>query len=518
MEEFNSERVRKKRITGATSIVAAASHADDKIIISETLVRQVGKIADHLGVELYIVGGYVRDYYLKKQRADFDFTVVGDALKFAEELASRLNTKAVVFPKFRTAMVPVGKYKLEFVGTRKEEYKKNSRKPVVTEGTLEDDLRRRDFTINAVAVSINKETFGKVTDLFEGIQDLRSKILKTPLDPPTTFSDDPLRMLRAARFASQFGFLIHQACYFAIKRMSERITIISQERITEEFMKILASPKPSHGLYILYDTGLMNYIFPEISDMSGIEKITYEGKDYHHKDIMLHTFQVVDNLSTLTDNVWLRFAALVHDIAKPKTKRFVDDVGWTFHGHEELGARYMERIFRRMKLPLDKLPYVEKLVRLHQRPMALVDEGVTDSAVRRLAFNAGDALEDLFNLCKADITTNNQKLSFKYFNNYDLVFQKVRNVQETDKLKEFQSPLRGDEIMMICGIPPSKTVGMLKSRIEEAILDNLIPNEYEAAKEYFIQHKDAWLSEITESMKIADMKENDESDDLNIDY
>jgi tRNA nucleotidyltransferase/poly(A) polymerase len=349
-----------------------------------------------------------------------------------------------------------------------------------------------------------------VIDLFDGIQDLRSKILKTPLDPPTTFSDDPLRMLRAIRFASQFGFLIHQACYFAIKRMSDRIEIISQERISEEFLKILASPKPSHGLYMLHDTGLMNYIFPEISALAGIERITYEGREYHHKDIMLHTFQVVDNLSTLTDNIWLRFASLVHDIAKPKTKKFVEDIGWTFHGHEELGARYMERIFRRMRFPLDKLPYVETLVRLHQRPMALVDQGVTDSAVRRLAFHAGDALEDLFTLCKADITTNNQKLSYQYFNNYDLVFEKVKTVQETDKLREFQSPLRGDEIMEICGIPPSKTVGLLKSRIEEAILDNLIPNDYEAAKSYFLVHKESWLDDITGRNKPADDNQYDD--------
>jgi tRNA nucleotidyltransferase/poly(A) polymerase len=510
MQEPNQERVRKRRISGTSTVIAAASHADDRIIISETIVKQVGKIADSLGIELYIVGGYVRDYYLKKQRNDYDFTVVGDAVKFAEELAERLKTKAIIYPRFRTAMVPVGQYKLEFVGTRKEEYKKNSRKPIVTEGTLEDDLRRRDFTLNAIAVNINKENFGKVIDLFDGIQDLRSKILKTPLDPPTTFSDDPLRMLRAIRFASQFGFLIHQACYFAIKRMSDRIEIISQERISEEFLKILASPKPSHGLYMLHDTGLMNYIFPEISALAGIERITYEGREYHHKDIMLHTFQVVDNLSTLTDNIWLRFASLVHDIAKPKTKKFVEDIGWTFHGHEELGARYMERIFRRMRFPLDKLPYVETLVRLHQRPMALVDQGVTDSAVRRLAFHAGDALEDLFTLCKADITTNNQKLSYQYFNNYDLVFEKVKTVQETDKLREFQSPLRGDEIMEICGIPPSKTVGLLKSRIEEAILDNLIPNDYEAAKSYFLVHKESWLDDITGRNKPADDNQYDD--------
>lgn len=507
--EDKIERIKKTR-KNYINVIAAASSDDDKIIISEPVLKQIGRIADSLNVEIYIVGGYVRDYYLKKKRTDFDFTIVGDALNFAQELANRFKSKAILYPKFRTAMVPIGKYKFEFVGTRKEEYKSHSRKPIVTIGTLEDDLRRRDFTINAIAVSLNKQTFGQVIDKFDGIQDLRSKILKTPLDPPTTFNDDPLRMLRAARFASQLGFLIHQACYFAIKRLSERITIVSQERITDEFLKILASPKPSHGLYILYDTGLMKFIFPEIHKLAGVESKTVNGKEYNHKDVMLHTFQVVDNLSALTSNVWLRFAALVHDIAKPITKRFSENTGWSFHGHEELGARYMERIFRRLKLPLDKLPYVEKLVRLHQRPMALVNEGITDSAVRRLAFHAGDALEDLFTLCKADITTNNPKLSYQYFNNYDFVFNKVKNVQEKDKLREFQSPVRGDEIMELTGLPPSKIIGDIKSQIEEAILDGIIPNEYEAAKAYFLENKDKWIQEFTP----VSVEDYDESEDI----
>ncbi len=495
---MNFERTPRPRIASKTRVIAAASSLDDRIIISEPVLKQIGKIADQLNVELYIVGGYVRDYYLKKNRYDFDFTVVGDGIAFAEEIARRFKSKAVIYPKFRTAMVPIANFKFEFVGTRKEEYKPRSRKPIVTEGTLTDDLRRRDFTINSLAVSLNSATFGKLTDDFEGIQDLKSKILKTPLDPATTFSEDPLRMLRAARFASQLDFIIHQACYFAIKRLSERIQIISQERISEEFLKVLSSSKPSHGLYILYDTGLMKYIFPEIDKMSGIETVTVNGRDYNHKDVMLHTFQVLDNLAPFTDNVWLRFAALVHDIAKPITKRFQEGIGWTFYGHEELGARYIERIFRRMRLPLDKVEYVERIVRLHQRPMALVDEGVKDSAVRRLAFHAGDSLEDLFILCKADITTNNPKLSYQYFNNYDYVYNKVLEVQEKDKLREFQSPVRGDEIMEICQIPPSKPIGIIKNIIEEAILDGLIPNEYEAAKEYFIKHKDEWLAKITD--------------------
>jgi tRNA nucleotidyltransferase/poly(A) polymerase len=507
---LEKEKPKRKR-RSALNVVAAATSGDDSIIIAEPMLKQIGKIADQLNVEIYIVGGYVRDYYLKKKRTDFDFTVVGDALEFAKEIANRFKSKAVTYPKFRTAMVPIGKYKFEFVGTRKEEYKSNSRKPIVTIGTLEDDLRRRDFTINAIAVSLNKENFGKVIDKFNGLTDIRSKILKTPLDPPTTFTDDPLRMLRAIRFASQLGFLIHQACYFAIKRLASRIEIISQERITDEFLKILDSPKPSHGLYMLYDTGLMKLIFPELAALAGVEEKNIDGRVFKHKDVLLHTFQVVDNLATQTDNIWLKFAALMHDIAKPVTKRFNENTGWTFHGHEELGARHVERVFRRMRLPLDKVEYVEKLVRLHQRPMALVDEGVTDSAVRRLAFHAGDALEDLFMLCKADITTNNPRLSFKYFQNYDRVFQKVQSVQEKDKLREFQSPVRGDEIMEITGLPPSRVIGQLKTRIEDAILDGKIPNEYEAAKEYFIKNKDKWLIDL-----LPPVIEDDDDEDENI--
>lgn len=499
MLDNNLGKTPRQRIKSKTQVIAAASSEDDHIIISEPILKQLGKIADTLGIELYIVGGFVRDYYLKKPRKDLDFTVVGDAVEFAEEIARRFKTKAIVFPKYRTAMVPLGKYQLEFVGTRKEEYKPDSRNPIVTEGTLYDDLKRRDFTINAIAVSLNANDFGKVIDIFDGSRDLRSKLLKTPYDPGTTFNDDPLRMLRAARFATQLGFTIQQTCYFSIKRLAERMTIISQERITEEFMKILSSPRPSLGLHILWDTGLLQYVFPEINNLSGIETIETEHRTFSHKDVMIHTFLVVDNIAQHSDNVWLRFAALLHDVAKPRTKRFNEQTGFSFHGHEEIGARMVERIFRRMKLPMDKVKYVETLVRLHQRPMVLVEEGVTDSAVRRLAFLAGDALEDLFTLCKSDITTNNPKLSFQYLNNYEVVFRKVMDVQEKDRLREFQSPLRGDEIMEICEIKPSKAVGVLKEKIEEAILDNLIANDYDEAKAYFIKHKDEWLNEIKKS-------------------
>lgn len=452
-------------------------------------------MADKEGVQVYAVGGFVRDYFLGGIGNDFDFTVVGDAIDFAGKAAKLFKSKPVVYNRFMTAMVPIGDIKIEFVGTRREEYTPGSRKPEVYEGTFEEDLRRRDFTINAMAASINKSNLGEVVDLFGGLADLRDGILRTPLEPETTFSDDPLRMMRAARFASRLGFRIEERCFAAIQKMADRISIISQERITDEFLKILATAQPSYGLNILYETGLLRLIFPELHKMAGNNQAEDNGKVYAHKDVLFHSFKVLDNISNVTDNIWLRFAALVHDIAKPVTKKLIPGSGWSFHGHEDLGARHMERIFRRMKLPLEVLGYVERLVRLHQRPMVLVDEGVTDSAIRRLAYQAGDALEDLFILCRADITTNNPKLSKKYLNNYEKVAAKVIEVQEKDKLREFQSPVRGEEIMAICGLEPSPAVGYIKLAIEEAILEGYIPNEYEAAKEYFLTNKDKWLDE-----------------------
>jgi len=476
-----------------------------KIKITEPIVKQIGRIADQLGAELYIVGGYVRDSFLKRERIDFDFTVVGDSIEFAESVAKKFKSKAVIYQKFRTALVPLGEHKIEFVGTRKEEYKPNSRKPIVTEGTLDDDLRRRDFTINAMAASVNEKSYGSLIDLFNGISDLNDKILRTPLDAEITFSDDPLRMMRAARFASQLGFNIHPDTLKGISTTAERIKIISQERITDEFMKIISSDNPGTGLKILNDTGILKIIFPELHRLNGIEFIKEEDKVYGHKDVFLHSLQVLGNICEVTKNPWLRFAALTHDIAKSVTKKYIPGTGWTFHGHEELGARRMTQIFRRMKLPMEHLPYVEKLVRLHQRPMVLVDDGVTDSAVRRLAFQAGEVLEDLFVLCKADITTKNPLLSAKYLKNYVQVAKKVLDVQEKDKLREFQSPVRGEEIMVLCKLLPSPAVGFIKSAIEEAILDGLIPNEYEAAKEYFLNHKDEWLK-VAEGSKSSPIK------------
>jgi poly(A) polymerase len=477
----------------------------DKIEINDKILIDIADIANKNNFEVYVVGGYVRDYFLNRERTDFDFTVVGDSLAFAELCAKKFRSKSITFERFLTAMVPLKNgIQLEFVGTRKEEYDPNSRKPIVTDGTLEDDLRRRDFTVNAMAVSLRKDEFGKIFDLFNGKLDLQKRILRTPLDPRKTFEDDPLRMMRAIRFASQLEFKIDISTFDAIQIMNNRLKIISQERISSEFLKILETKKPSIGLNLLSESGLLNRFFPDLEDLKGVE-IKHEGsRQIAHKDVFIHSLKVVDNISSVTDNVWLRFAALIHDIAKPRTKRFSSATGWSFHGHEEIGAKMAEKLFRKFKFPLEQLEYVSKLVRLHQRPMMLVDQEITDSAIRRLAFNAGESLEDLFTLCKADITTKNPNLSAQYLNNYEIVRQKVMEVQEKDKLREFQSPIRGEEIMEICSLSPCKAIGIIKSNIEEAILDGIIPNEYDQAKEYFLQNKDFWLSEIQNSDKRFD--------------
>jgi putative nucleotidyltransferase with HDIG domain len=379
------------------------------------------------------------------------------------------------------------------VGTRKEEYEANSRNPIVTEGTFEDDINRRDFTVNAMACSLNADNYGELVDLHNGIVDLNNKVLRTPLDPITTYSDDPLRMMRAARFASQLQFDVEEKSLEAISKMADRIKIISQERITDEFLKIIASPKPSIGLTILFNTGLLKYIFPELHELEGSDVVEDNGRKFFHKNVFWHSLKVLDNIVPNTDDVWLRFAALMHDIGKARTKKYIKGIGWTFHGHEEIGARMQKKIFRNMKFPMDYLPYVEKLVRLHQRPMHLIDEEITDSAIRRLAAQAGPEIHDLFTLCRADITTKNQEKEKKYKNNYEVVFQKIIDVQEKDQLRAFQSPVRGEEIMEICKIQPSRLVGQIKNEIEEAILEGIIPNEYQAAKDFFLDNKDAWI-------------------------
>jgi tRNA nucleotidyltransferase/poly(A) polymerase len=441
-----------------------------------------------------VVGGYVRDRLLGRQRTDIDCTVIGDALEFAQKVARHFRSKPIIYERFRTAMVPVGNYQLEFVGTRKEHYQEHSRRPQVVEGTLEDDIFRRDFTVNALAVALTGPTVGEILDLTGGLADLEKRILRTPRPPKQTFHEDPLRMIRAARFAAQLQFRVADDAFEAIKEMAERITIVSQERITDELLKILAAPKPSTGFVILYKTGLLRYIFPELDRLAGVELATDGDRRYAHKDVFFHTMKVLDNVAAVSDNLWLRFATLVHDIAKPKTKKFISGIGWTFHGHEELGARWQERIFRRLKLPLEHLQYVETLVRLHQRPMALVDEGVTDSALRRLAVQAGPWLDDLFTLCRADITTQNKQRAEQYLANYDIVYQKIQEVRERDRLAAFQSPVRGDEIMELFNLPPSPAVGAIKEALEQAILDGKVPNTYEDAKQYLLDHRDEFTA------------------------
>jgi tRNA nucleotidyltransferase (CCA-adding enzyme) len=465
----------------------------NNIPIKEDILISIGKLADENNLKIYVVGGYVRDYFLERERKDFDITVIGDSIDFATKVSQYFNSKIVIYERFRTAMVPIGDFVVEFVGTRKEEYNEKSRKPIVTEGTFEDDIKRRDFTVNTLACSLNQENFGELVDMFGGLIDLDKKILRTPLDPITTYSDDPLRMMRAARFAAQLNFEIEEESFNAISKMADRIKIISQERITDEFLKIISSDYPSRGLAILFNTGLLQYIFPELHQLEGSDVVVDNGKKFFHKNVFWHSLKVLDNIVDKTDNLWLRFSALMHDIGKARTKKYIKGIGWTFHGHEEVGARMQKKIFRNMKFPMDYLPYVEKLVRLHQRPMHLVDEDISDSAIRRLAALAGEELQDLFTLCRADITTKNQEKEKQFKNNYEHVFQKITEVQEKDQLREFQSPVRGEEIMEICQIPPSRLVGQIKTEIEEAILEGLIPNEYEAAKEYFLNNKDIWI-------------------------
>ena len=460
-------------------------------LVQYSYLSKLSSTAESRSEDVYLVGGFVRDILLGRTKKEMDFLVVGDGPAFAKDFANALGINdIVIYKNFGTAHFDFQGMALEFVGARKESYKRNSRNPKVESGTLDDDLDRRDFTINTLAVSMNKENFGELVDKFNGIADIEKRIIKTPLDPLKTFDDDPLRIMRAFRFASQLNFEIESSVIAAATEMAERLKIVSQERITEEFLKILESPKPSVGLKLLYESGVMKVVFPEIHNLGGVE----QRKDFHHKDVFYHTCKVVDNLANVSGDVWLRFAALVHDIAKPPTKRFVEGIGWTFHGHEDLGARMMNSIFTRLKFPLTKLEYIEKLVRLHLRPIALADEIVTDSAIRRLIVAADEDLEDLITLCRADITSKNPTKVSRYLENYEIVMQKVRDVKERDQLRAFQSPVRGEEIMQVCGIKPSKLVGDIKTAIEDAILDGQIGNNYEEAYAYFMQIKDEFLN------------------------
>ncbi len=448
--------------------------------IDKPVFHLVGEAADSLGRECYVVGGYVRDIMLRRPSTDVDFVTVGSGIEVASEVARRMKGSHLsVFRNYGTAQVKRRSVELEFVGARKESYHRESRNPVVEDGTLDDDIARRDFTVNAMALCVNAGRFGELIDRYNGIDDLRRGLIRTPLDPDVTFSDDPLRMMRAIRFATQLGFEIVDETFNAIRRNARRIEIISKERVADELMKIMRSPQPSRGWQLLFRSGLLKIIFPELAALRGIDVVNGVG----HKDNFFHTMAVLDNVAAQTDNVWLRWAALLHDIAKPVTKRWDDKLGWTFHGHNAVGAKMVPRIFRRMKLPMNEhMKYVQKLVELHMRPIALVEEIVTDSAVRRMLFDAGDDVDDLMTLCSADITSKNQMKVERFRRNYELVKQKMVELEERDRIRNFQPPVDGIEIMQTFGLGECREVGIIKEHIKNAILDGEIPNEHEAAR------------------------------------
>lgn len=477
-------------------------------IIMETrkLFSKIYKVAKKEKVEVYVVGGYVRDSLMNvKEKKDIDFVVVGSGLKFAKALDKELKEigSLVEFPDFDTARYvfteedeagnKIQLLEIEFAGARTEKYDQSSRKPAVTATSLEEDLKRRDFTVNTLAQKVGAfGKLGKIVDLFEGQKDLKNKILRTPLDPNETFSEDPLRMMRATRFASQLGFVIEANTYEALKTNYQRLKIISAERIKEELFKLLSTKQPSVGLRILYETGLCSMFLPEVNALDGVEEIY----GHQHKNNLEHTFKVVDNVAEKTDKVLLRFAALVHDIGKPGTKQFASGRGWTFDMHEHLGKKIVRIISKRLRFSKEESDYVAKLVRWHQQPISLMDEGVTDSAVRRLIVNLGDELADLMILCRSDITTGNPTKLKKRIKNYDYLEKRLEEVMEKDKLRAFQSPVRGEEIMELTGLKPGPTIGKIKTAIEEAILEGIIPNEYQSAKKYFEEIKDEYLSEV----------------------
>jgi poly(A) polymerase len=458
------------------------------ICLNDKIFEVLCSVVTSENVKAYVIGGWVRDCLLKRNHADkdIDIVVVGSGIDIARKAARKINPKIKVsiFKNFGTAMFKNDDYEIEFVGARKESYDRTSRKPVVENGSLDDDQKRRDFTINALAISLNKDTFGELLDPFGGIEDLKKKIIKTPLDPDKTFSDDPLRMMRAIRFATQLNFTIEEKTFKSLTENVERIRIVSPERIVTELNKIIMCEHPSKGLTLLEKSGLLKIILPELDNLRGVE--TKEGKT--HKDNFLHSIKVLDNISKNSDNLWLRWAALLHDIAKPVTKKYLPDTGWSFHGHEYVGSKMIPDIFRKLKLPLnEKMKYVQKIVDLHLRPIVLSQELVTDSAVRRLLFEAGDDIDDLMILCEADITSKNEAKKTKHLENFKLVRNKLKEIEEKDAVRNFQPPVDGSEIIEAFGIRPGKEVGIIKNAIREAILDGIIPNEHEAARKLMMK-------------------------------
>ncbi|NLJ44454.1 MAG: HD domain-containing protein [Bacteroidales bacterium] len=458
------------------------------ICLNDNIFNILSDVVTSENVRAWVIGGYVRDCLLGREHPDkdIDIVVVGNGIDIARKSAKKISPhiKVAVYRNFGTAMFRYGDYEIEFVGARKESYSTDSRKPSVAAGTLDDDQKRRDFTINALAISLNRDTFGEFMDPFDGMKDLREGVIRTPMDPDITFSDDPLRMMRAIRFAVQLNFKINEITFLAIARNAGRIKIVSQERIVAELNKIMMCSHPSHGFIMLEKSGLLGHIFPELENLKGVEK--KDGKA--HKDNFLHSLKVLDNVSRKSDNLWLRWAALLHDIAKPVTKKYDPQTGWSFHGHEFLGGKMVPDIFRKMKLPMnDKMKYVKKLVDLHLRPIVLSQDTVTDSAVRRLLFEAGDDIDDLMMLCEADITSKNEATKARHLENFRLVRKKLREIEEKDALRNFQPPVTGEEIIATFGIKPGRVVGQIKNAIREAILEGIIPNEHEAARSLMIE-------------------------------